>query len=62
MINKINNKMPVECYSRICGYFRPVNQWHKSKQAEFKDRAVWHKEDVIKALEAKPRSLRAITI
>ena len=25
-----------EVYSRVVGYLRPVNQWHKSKQEEFK--------------------------
>ncbi len=30
--------MPVEVYSRVVGYFRPVNQWNKGKQAEFHDR------------------------
>ena len=27
-----------EVYSRVSGYFRPVNQWNKAKQAEFKER------------------------
>ena len=31
-------KVPVECYSRVVGYFRPVSQWNKGKQAEFGDR------------------------
>lgn len=31
-------KMPVEVYSRVVGYFRPVNQWNKGKQQEFNDR------------------------
>ena len=28
----------VEVYSRVVGYFRPVQQWNKGKQEEFKDR------------------------
>jgi len=28
----------VECYSRVVGYLRPVNQWNLGKQQEFKDR------------------------
>ena len=24
-----------EIYSRVCGYFRPVCNWNKGKQAEF---------------------------
>ena len=31
-------KIKCEIYSRISGYFRPVNQWNKGKQEEFKDR------------------------
>ena len=27
-----------EVYSRVVGYIRPVQQWNKGKQAEFKDR------------------------
>ena len=31
-------KVKTEIYSRVSGYFRPVNQWNKAKQAEFKNR------------------------
>ena len=27
-----------EVYSRVTGYYRPVNRWNKGKQEEFKDR------------------------
>ena len=37
-----NLKVPVEVYSRVCGYFRPVNQWNKGKREEFKDRKVYN--------------------
>jgi hypothetical protein len=30
--------IPTEIYSRVVGYYRPVNQWNKGKQAEFCDR------------------------
>lgn len=30
--------VPVEVYSRIVGYYRPVQNWNKGKQEEFKDR------------------------
>jgi len=33
-------KIPVECYSRISGYFRPVNQWNPGKRDEFNNRAM----------------------
>jgi ribonucleoside-triphosphate reductase len=28
-------KIPAEIYSRVSGYYRPVNQWNKGKQEEF---------------------------
>jgi len=31
-------QVPVEVYSRVVGYFRPVNQWNKGKQEEFSHR------------------------
>jgi len=34
----ISRRIPVEVYSRVVGYFRPVNQWNKGKQEEFADR------------------------
>ena len=27
-----------EVYSRVCGYFRPTQDWNKGKRQEFKDR------------------------
>jgi len=40
--------MPVEVYSRVVGYYRPLNQWHKGKQSEWKDRTVLHLDNVNK--------------
>ena len=31
-------RIPVEVYSRVVGYFRPVNQWNKGKKEEFFER------------------------
>lgn len=38
-----NKKMVIICeiYSRVVGYYRPVNQYNKSKQAEFWDRKTY---------------------
>ena len=33
---KCNEKC--EVYSRVCGYFRPVSNWNRGKQQEFKER------------------------
>ena len=27
-----------EVYSRVCGFFRPVQQWNRGKREEFKER------------------------
>ena len=35
MQRNTEKKIPVEVYSRVVGYFRPVNQWNKGKQEEF---------------------------
>lgn len=32
-------KVPVEVYSRVVGYFRPVSQWNHGKRDEFSERA-----------------------
>lgn len=33
-------KVPVEVYSRVVGYFRPVAHWNNGKREEFKERKV----------------------
>lgn len=33
---KCNEK--TEVFSRVCGYFRPVANWNRGKQQEFKER------------------------
>lgn len=30
--------VPCEVYQRVSGYYRPVSQWNKGKQEEFKER------------------------
>ena len=39
-INILEKKLviKVEVYSRVAGYFRPVNQWNKGKREEFSER------------------------
>lgn len=41
MASKIIKRQKCEVYSRIVGYYRPVTQWNKGKQAEFKERVVF---------------------
>ncbi len=33
--------LPTEVYSRVVGYFRPVQNWNAGKKAEFQDRKVY---------------------
>ena len=35
---KENERQPVECYTRVMGYFRPVSQFNDGKQSEFNER------------------------
>lgn len=41
-------KIPVEVYSRVVGYFRPVNQWNKGKQEEFHERKEFMTKELFK--------------
>lgn len=42
---EIKKKMfPVECYSRVVGYLRPVSQWNDGKQEEFLERVEYNKQ------------------
>ena len=41
-------KIKTEVFSRVSGYFRPVQQWNKGKQSEFNERKYL---DVNKALQ-----------
>jgi anaerobic ribonucleoside-triphosphate reductase len=36
--SKNDKKVPVECYTRVVGFFRPTSQFNKGKAEEFKDR------------------------
>lgn len=33
--------LPCEVYSRIVGYYRPVQSWNNGKVEEFKDRTIY---------------------
>lgn len=37
-------RQPVECWTRVMGYFRPLSQFNKGKQSEFAERQ-WFVED-----------------
>jgi len=50
-------KIPTEIYSRVVGYFRPVNQYNKGKQEEFKERVEYLPKDVFNSMEARDKRL-----
>ena len=43
-------RQPVECWTRVMGYFRPVSGYNKGKKSEFKERK-WFKEEKIEKKE-----------
>ena len=46
-------KIPTEIYSRVVGYFRPVQNWNLGKRQEFSERAYYDLE------KAVPGSMKA---
>jgi hypothetical protein len=38
-----------EVYSRVCGYFRPVSNWNRGKEQEFKDRKTFKNPQLTKS-------------
>lgn len=44
-------RIPVETYSRVVGYFRPVNQWNKGKKEEYKERKEYSLNEIMGALD-----------
>ena len=47
-------KIPCEVYSRVVGYFRPVQNWNKGKRAEFLDRQPYRVPKDLQELPALP--------
>jgi anaerobic ribonucleoside-triphosphate reductase len=48
--NPNRREIPVEVYSRVVGYYRPVNQWNKGKQEEFEERKEYSIESIERSL------------
>ena len=47
----MNKKIPTEIYSRVAGYFRPVNQWNAGKREEYSDRKSIKLDDILKEVK-----------
>ncbi len=43
-----NKKIPVECWSRVVGYFRPVSQYNKGKKEEAGERKLCFPKNIFK--------------
>jgi len=39
---EVRCNLPTEVYSRVVGYFRPVQNWNEGKKEEFKERKPYH--------------------
>ncbi len=40
-----------EVYSRVVGYFRPVQNWNEGKKQEFCERVAYSEEKALKSIE-----------
>lgn len=47
IILKESERQPVECWTRVTGYFRPVSHFNEGKKSEFANRK-WFIEEGIK--------------
>lgn len=54
-VDGVEIKVPMEVYSRIVGYLRPIQNWNAGKQQEFSDRVVYRVPNDLP--KAKPRAL-----
>lgn len=47
-LNELAEKrQPCEVFSRVVGYIRPVHQWNKGKQSEYKDRKLLNMNEIL---------------
>jgi hypothetical protein len=47
--------MPTEVYSRIVGYYRPVQNWNEGKKQEYKERKKYDPSVTPAAIENKAK-------
>ena len=58
IILKDEERQPVECWTRVMGYFRPVSHFNKGKKSEFAER-VWFSENKIADMTYEEQQLSA---
>lgn len=56
-VDGVEIKVPMEVYSRIVGYLRPIQNWNAGKQQEFADRKVYRVPDQNDLMDATHRAL-----
>lgn len=49
----MKRRCKVEVFSRVTGFFRPVQEWNKGKQEEFKDRKTFKVKEAIGASHSR---------
>jgi hypothetical protein len=54
-------KVKTEIYSRVSGYFRPVQQWNKAKQEEFSDRKTANVNKIMEDFSGKKSMVARVT-
>ena len=54
-------KIKTEIYSRVSGYFRPVQQWNKAKQEEFSDRKTANVNKIMEDFSGKKSMVARVT-
>ena len=53
-----SERQPVECWTRVMGYFRPISHFNKGKKSEFAER-VWFSENKIADMTYEEQQLSA---
>jgi hypothetical protein len=62
MVNLNKKKVPVDCYSRVVGYYSVVNKdWNKGKREEKKDRHEYTVNEIQTAIEKHETNRRIHT-
>jgi anaerobic ribonucleoside-triphosphate reductase len=41
-----DKKIPVECWTRVVGFFRPTNQFNNGKKQEWSERHLYNPEEI----------------
>ena len=44
-------RVACEVYSRVCGFYRPIDQWNPAKKSEYKDRKEIDPKDLPKQID-----------